>query len=78
MVAPVPAPEYEQDDGPLTEEQIEQIKQSVEELEEVKKTAEIIEEEQHVEEIANIGITEPEEVVPEVPETDPRCRRCCG
>ena len=71
MVAPVPAPEYEQDDGPLTEEQIEQIKHTVEELEEVKKTAEIIEEEQHVEEIANIGITEPEEVVPEVQETIP-------
>ena len=69
MVAPVPAPEYEQDDGPLTEEQIEQIKRTVEELEEVKKTAEIIEEEQHVEEIANIGITKPEEVVPEVQET---------
>ena len=69
MVAPVPAPEYEQDDGPLTEEQIEQIKHSVEELEKVKKTAEIIEEEQHVEEIVNIGITEPEEVVPEVQET---------
>jgi predicted Fe-S protein YdhL (DUF1289 family) len=71
MVAPVPAPEYEQDDGPLTEEQIEQIKRTVDELEEVKKTAEIIEEEQHVEEIANIGITEPEEVVPEVQETIP-------
>jgi len=67
MVAPVP--EYEQDDGPLTEEQIEQIKHTVEELKEVKKTAEIIEEEQHVEEIVNTGITKPDEVVPKVPQT---------
>lgn len=71
MVAPVSTPDYEQDDGPLTEEQIEQIKQSVEGPKEVKKTAEILEEEQHVEEIINTGTTEPEEVVPEVQETIP-------
>jgi hypothetical protein len=65
-------PAYEPDDGPLTDEQLQQIKQSVEESEVVKKTVEILEEEQHhAEEITDVGIAQPEEISSEIPEVEP-------
>ena len=72
LVGRHPESAYEPDDGPLTDEQLQQIKQSVEESPVVKKTVEILEEEQHhAEEIIDIGTIQPEEIQPEVQEIQP-------